>query len=366
NTNVGTTVVPSTELTATDQDGDLLFYALSGLSPDTERVFSLAGVNFPALQLAQPLDYEKQPSMEYLLLARDTATPEERPSHTATATLTIHVVPADMRPPWFLPCAFTDGRICIHAQYRGAVPTKQVLSSPLTFEPGPVYAVDGDAAINEAITYSIIQGNTDDIFLIGKDTGNITMAKAIPEPKTFTLLVQAQQQVHTGSYSVTQVSIQAVAGQLYPPRFPQALYRGWLAPGTGANVAVRDAEDPDRELRLRAEDDDFPAGVPNSGLQYRITNSSAFRMSGETVLTNDTVGPPQVLYLEAEVFDTLTSERATTTVEVLIQDTKPSPPGPTSSAPSKTTQGSGAQTSPTSGSTPTRPTQDSLRPPSPG
>ncbi|XP_043827593.1 cadherin-related family member 5 isoform X1 [Dromiciops gliroides] len=391
-TNVGTTVIPATELTATDEDGDLLFYSLEGQSPvDAHQVFSLAGVNFPALQLAQALDYEKNPTLVLRLLARDTPTTTEQPSHTATATITIQVIPADMRPPWFLPCLYTDGRVCIHAQYRGAVPTGSVLTSPLTFEPGPVYAIDGDTVINEQIRYSIIAGNTDDTFLIGEDSGNITMAKAVPVAKTFNLMVRAQQQVHTGSYSVTQVTIQAEAGQLYPPRFPQALYRGWLPPGTGINVAVRDAEDPEKYLRLRAEDDDFPAGVPNSALQYRITNSSAFRMSGEIVRTNDTVGAPQVLYLEAEVLDMLTSEKDTTTIEILIQETEPTPPpaidgttsvplllsttsslwtpSPSSSGSSleSTTLGSGTQTSPTSKNTPTRsPTQDSPKPPGPG
>uniref|UniRef100_A0A4X2KBG5 Cadherin domain-containing protein n=1 Tax=Vombatus ursinus TaxID=29139 RepID=A0A4X2KBG5_VOMUR len=360
NTNVGTTVIPATELTATDKDGDTLFYSLLGKNPpDAELFFSLAGVNFPALRLAQTLDYEKNPIMVLHLLARDTPKPQEEPSHTATATITIQVLAADIRPPWFLPCVFTDGRICIHAQYRGAVPTGSVLTEPLTFEPGPVYAIDGDTSINEPIRYSIIRGNTDNTFQIGVDSGNITMAKAVPVPETFNLLVQAQQQWNTGSYSVTQVTIQAVAGQLHPPRFPQALYRGWLPPGTGINVAVKDAEDPDRELRLRAEDDDFPAGAPNSGLRYQIANSSAFRMSGEVVLTNDIVGPPQVLYLQAEVLDELTSEKDTTTIEILVQDTKPTPP-------ESTTQGSGTQTSPTSRSTPTRPpTQDSPEPPSP-
>ncbi|XP_072495630.1 cadherin-related family member 5 isoform X4 [Notamacropus eugenii] len=328
NTNVGTTVISATELTAIDKDGDTIFYNLSGQSPsDADLVFSLVGVNFPALQLTRALDYEKTPILVFHLLARDTSEPAVKPSHTSTATVIIQVIPADIRPPWFLPCVFTDGRVCINAQYRAAVPTGSILTLPLTFEPGPVYAIDGDTAINEPIRYSIIAGNADDTFQIDVDSGNVTMAKAVPVPKTFNLVVQAQQKVHTGSYSVTQVTIQAVAGQLNPPRFPQALYRGWLTPGTGINVAVRDAEDPDRELRLRAEDNDFPADVPNSGLHYRITNSSAFRMSGEVVLTNAPVGTQQVLYLEAEVLDELTSENDTTTIEILVQDTKPTPPG---------------------------------------
>ncbi|XP_074130735.1 cadherin-related family member 5 [Sminthopsis crassicaudata] len=351
NTIVGTTVIPATELTATDKDGDPLFYTLLGQSPPgADKVFSLAGVNFPALQLEQTLDYEKMPSMVFHLLVRDTEEPEAKPSHTATASITIQVIPSDMRPPWFLPCRYTDGRICFHAEYRGAVPIGYVLTSPCVFLPGPVYAVDGDAAINEPIRYSIIGGNEDNTFQIGEDSGNVTMTKAVPVSMSFNLLVQAQQQVHTGSYSVTQVTIYAVPRE-HPPRFPRALYRGWLPPGTGLNVAVKDAEDPDRELKLSAEDLDFPSGVPNLGLEYRITNSSAFRMSGEVVLTSVPVGPPGVLYLEAEVLDRLTKERDTTTIEVLIQDTRPTPPESTTPD---------SETSPASSSTPTRPPTQTL------
>lgn len=44
-------------------------------------------------------------------------------NHTATATVVLTVQPADLRAPWFLPCSFSDGYICLHAQYRGVVPT---------------------------------------------------------------------------------------------------------------------------------------------------------------------------------------------------------------------------------------------------
>ncbi|XP_051822263.1 cadherin-related family member 5 isoform X2 [Antechinus flavipes] len=323
NTNVGTTVIPATELTATDKDGDTLFYTLLGQSPPgADKVFSLAGVNSPALQLAQALDYDKMPSMVFHLLVRDTPEPEAEPSHTATASITIQVVPADMRPPWFLPCQYNDGRVCIHAQYLGTVPVGFLLTTPFTFFPGPVYAVDGDTAINEPIRYSIIQGNENNTFQIGEDSGNVTMTKAVPIPTIFHLLVQARQ-VHTGSYSVTQVTIEVMNNQ-HPPRFTRALYRGWLPPDTRPNVAVKDEEDPARLLTLSAEDLDFPPEVPNWGLEYRITNSSAFRMSGEVVLTSAPVGPPGVLYLEAEVLDRQTREKDTTTIQVLIQ---PTPPG---------------------------------------
>lgn len=45
------------------------------------------------------------------------------PSHTAQATLVLEVQPADLRPPWFLPCIYSDTYVCVQAQYQGAIPT---------------------------------------------------------------------------------------------------------------------------------------------------------------------------------------------------------------------------------------------------
>lgn len=56
-------------------------------------------------------------------LLQDTREEHVQPSHTATATLLLKVLPADLRPPWFLPCSYSDGHVCIQAQYQGAIPT---------------------------------------------------------------------------------------------------------------------------------------------------------------------------------------------------------------------------------------------------
>lgn len=45
------------------------------------------------------------------------------PSHTASATLVLEVQPVDRRPPWFLPCIYSDGYVCLNANYHGAIPT---------------------------------------------------------------------------------------------------------------------------------------------------------------------------------------------------------------------------------------------------
>lgn len=107
----------------------------------------MLGTNLPALRLDRPLDFYKWQSMSLLLLVRvsrqdaprcpqpplagltvaalpqDTQEENAQPSHTATATLVLDVRPADLRPPWFLPCAYSDLYVCINAEYQGAVPT---------------------------------------------------------------------------------------------------------------------------------------------------------------------------------------------------------------------------------------------------
>lgn len=37
------------------------------------------------------------------------------------------MLPADLRPPWFLPCTYSDGYVCLQAQYYGAIPTGYTL-----------------------------------------------------------------------------------------------------------------------------------------------------------------------------------------------------------------------------------------------
>ena len=54
---------------------------------------------------------------------QDTREEDAVPSHTATATLVLEVQPADLRPPWFLPCVYSDSHFCLSAQYQGAIPT---------------------------------------------------------------------------------------------------------------------------------------------------------------------------------------------------------------------------------------------------
>ncbi|XP_016775502.1 cadherin-related family member 5 isoform X8 [Pan troglodytes] len=371
-TEVNSTVIPETQLQAEDRDKvDILFYTLQEMTAGASDYFSLVSVNRPALRLDRPLDFYERPNMTFWLLVRDTPGENVEPSHTATATLVLHVVPADLRPPWFLPCTFSDGYVCIQAQYHGAVPTGHILPSPLVLRPGPIYAEDGDRGINQPIIYSIFRGNVNGTFIIHPDSGNLTVARSVPSPMTFLLLVKGQQ-ADLARYSVTQVTVEAVAAAGSPPRFPQSLYRGTVVRGAGAGVVVKDAAAPSQPLRIQAQDPEF--SDLNSAITYRITNHSHFRMEGEVVLTTTTLAQAGAFYAEVEANNTVTSGTATTVIEIQVSEQEPPsteaggttgpwtsttseaprPPAP-SQGPSTTSSGGGTGPHPPSGTT--------LRPP---
>ncbi|KAI4530300.1 hypothetical protein MG293_020156 [Ovis ammon polii] len=328
-TRVNTTVVSETELEAQDQDqDDVLFYTLQEVTLGASSFFSLVGANRPALRLDQSLDLERWPNMTFRLLARDTQETGEL-SHTATATLVLEVQPVDLRPPWFLPCSYSDGLVCIHAQYRGAVPTGHRLPGPLILHPGPVYAVDGDRGISQPIKYSIISGNEDSTFSISADSGNLTMTKSIPNAKTFLLVVKGEQ-ADNARYSVTQVTVEARNASGSVPHFTQSLYRGTVGLGSGVGTAIKDAADPSQPLRIRAQDPEFPD--LNSAITYQITNNSAFRMDGEAVLTAASLEHAGVFYAEVKAENTVSSGTATTVVEIQVSEQEPSPTGTSETA----------------------------------
>lgn len=324
-TKVNTIVIPEKELEAKDLDkNDILFYALQEVTPGARNFFSLVGANLPALRLDQPLDFDKGQSMTFRLLVRDTQEEDAVPSHTAMATLVLEVQPADLRPPWFLPCVYSDSHFCLQAQYHGAVPTGHRLPAPLILRPGPIYAVDGDRGINQPIIYSILSGNENSTFAINAKSGNLTMTRGIPSPKTFDLLVQAQQE-DRARRSVTQVRVEARAAVGSLPSFSESLYRGTVALGSGVGVAVKDAAIPSQPLKIQAKDPEFPE--LNSAITYRVTNNSNFRMDGEAVLIAAPLVQAGVFYAEVEAKNTVTSGTATTAVEIEVSEQEPSPTG---------------------------------------
>ncbi|NWV05779.1 CDHR5 protein, partial [Ptilonorhynchus violaceus] len=259
-TKVNATIVARGELSATDADLDTIYYELTATAQDTDGYFAIKGVNNPEIYLQKALDYDKFNLTTLLLYARDRPVGSQEVTNTATATISIAVEQSDTRAPWFLPCAFlhADASVCISSPYAGRVNISEMSTDPLVLEPGPIYAVDPDYTINDRITYSIVGGNTDDVFSVDADTGNLTMNKIVTSPDSFLLQVMAAQVSNIRKYSVASVEIKVINKSLYPPYFEKEIYKGTAFVGLPAGSFVYQAEDPSSPLVITAADEDFP------------------------------------------------------------------------------------------------------------
>ncbi|XP_049636881.1 cadherin-related family member 5 [Suncus etruscus] len=339
---VDTIVIPAKELQATDKDVDnLLYYTLREETPHAATFFSLASRIQPGLKLRRRLNYAELPSMTFKLVVHDTENDSLVPRHSAEATLVVEVLPADLRPPWFLPCVYNDSSTCIQAQYNTTLPINVPPPKPLKMCPGPIYAVDGDWAINEKIIYSLPNEGVNSIFSIDPETGNLTMQRSVDSPTTFQFVVKAAQK-SDGHYSVTQVTVEVTSNKSHVS-FPLNLYRGFVVLGHGANVAVKDSADPSQPLTLRARDITFPQY--NRDFQYRITDNNRFQMEGEAVLTTNHLVDPGVYTATVEANNTATQSSGSTKVEIQVLSPPTPPPGTTTNS----TSSSGTSQAVTSG-----------------
>ncbi|NWY70378.1 CDHR5 protein, partial [Erithacus rubecula] len=262
-TKVDTVIVARGELSASDADLDTIYYELISTVQDTDGYFAIGGVNNPELYLQKALDYDKFNSTTLLLYARDMPVTGPEPSnttHTATATITITIQQSDTRAPWFLPCSplHGDSSVCISSPYSGRVNISEMATEPLLLEPGPIYAVDPDYTISDRIMYSIVGGNTDEVFSVDADTGNLTMKKIVTSPDSFLLQVMATQVSNIRKYSVATVEIKVINKSNFPPYFEKEVYSGMVFVGLPQRSFVYQAGDPSTPLGITALDQDFP------------------------------------------------------------------------------------------------------------
>ncbi|NWT88887.1 CDHR5 protein, partial [Lanius ludovicianus] len=260
-TKVDTAIVAREELSATDADLDTIYYELTTRVQDTDGYFAIRGINNPEIYLQKALDYDKFNSTTLLLYARDR--PVSSPDHstnTATAMITIVIKQSDTRAPWFLPCNYlhNDTSVCISSPYSGRVNISEMSTDPLLLEPGPIYAVDPDYTIRDRIVYSIVGGNTDEVFSVDADTGNLTMNKIVTSPDSFLLQVMATQISNIRKYSLATVEIKVINKSDYPPYFEKGLYNGMVFVGLPRRSFVYQADDPSTPLVITAMDKDFP------------------------------------------------------------------------------------------------------------
>ncbi|NXI90342.1 CDHR5 protein, partial [Psophia crepitans] len=226
----------------------------------TDGYFAIKGVNNPEIYLQKALNYEKFNSTTLALYARDRPVGSTETTNTATATINISIEQADTRSPWFLPCAFINEErsICISSPYTGTVNISEMSTEPLILEPGPIYAIDPDQTLNEKILYSIVGGNTDEVFSVDADTGNLTMNKAATSPDSYLLQVMATQVNNIQKYSVVTVEIKVINKSDYAPYFESRIYNGMVFVGVAPRSFVFQAGDSSSPLMITAVDNDFP------------------------------------------------------------------------------------------------------------
>ncbi|NWS87345.1 CDHR5 protein, partial [Toxostoma redivivum] len=260
-TEVDTAIVAREELSASDADLDTIYYELTTTVQDTDGYFAIRGVNNPELYLQKALDYDKFNSTTLLLYARDRpVTSPTNTTNTATATISITIRQSDTRAPWFLPCTrlHNDNSVCISSPYSGRVNISEMSTEPLLLEPGPIYAIDPDYTISDRIMYSIVGGNTDEVFSVDADTGNLTMNKVVTSPDSFLLQVMATQVSNIRKYSVATVEIKVINKSNFAPYFEKGIYNGTVFIGLPQGSFVYQAGDPSTPLVITALDQDFP------------------------------------------------------------------------------------------------------------
>ncbi|KFO88624.1 Cadherin-related family member 5, partial [Buceros rhinoceros silvestris] len=259
-TKVNATVIPREDLSATDADLDTIFYELTTTVPDTGGYFAIKGVNNPEIYLQKALDYEKIKSTTLILYARPLLAAGPATTNTASATINVIIEQADTKPPWFLPCTFTNAEksICISSPYSGRVNMSELSTEPLVLQPGPIYAIDPDYMINEKIVYSIVGGDADQVFSVDADTGNLTMNKVATAPDSYLLQVMATQVNNIQKYSVASVEIKVINKSDHAPYFESRVYNGTVFVGLAPRSFVFQTGHPSSPLMIRAVDDDFP------------------------------------------------------------------------------------------------------------
>ncbi|XP_015485076.1 cadherin-related family member 5 isoform X2 [Parus major] len=260
-TKVDTAIVAREELSATDADLDIIYYELTTTVQDTDGYFAIRGVNNPEIYLQKTLDYDKFNSTTLLLYAR---------------------------------------------------------TEPLLLEPGPIYAIDPDYTISDRIVYSIVGGNTDNVFSVDADTGNLTMNKIVTSPDSFLLQVMAAQVSNIRKYTVATVEIKVINKSNFPPYFEKGVYNGTVFVGMPQRSFVYQAGDPSAPLVITAMDQDFPDKV-NPNIEYFLKNSTDFIATRDgLILTNVVLQSPGTVTIQAVGKDVLSLQEASTIIVVEV------------------------------------------------
>ncbi|XP_016392038.1 cadherin-related family member 5, partial [Sinocyclocheilus rhinocerous] len=305
-------------ITATDPDkNDRLYYQLD--SPEGE--FALEADFNPNILVKKRLDYDEVKEVTMMLYVQDTpigSTAEV--SHTASTTIVVNIIDIDNRPPWFQPCTETEidtSKICLMSGYNGNVNLNEQAVSPLSLEPGPLLAIDGDNGRNDPIVYIFLGGNEGGIFEINTDTGSITMQEPVKEAGTIVLSVMAYQKENVDQFATTTVILKVVESTNFPPTFVKSSYEGFISEDAGVDSLVLESKTSNRPLRVQATDEDFPSGI-NPNLRFEIVDGTDFSITQEGFILMAKAVSPGPVNLEMRVVDTTNEESSTASLTVEV------------------------------------------------
>ncbi|XP_026057682.1 cadherin-related family member 5-like isoform X2 [Carassius auratus] len=304
-------------ITAMDPDkDDRLYYQLD--SPEGE--FNLEANFNPNILVKKHLDYDKVKEVTMILYVQDTLIGSEAEvSHTASTTIVVNIIDIDNRPPWFQPCTETEvgtSIICLMSGYNGKVNAKELVPGPLTLEPGPLMAIDGDKGRNDPIHYTFLGGNDGGIFQIDTDTGSITMREPV-ETGTIVLSVMAYQRENADQFATTTVILKVVDSSKFPPKFVKSSYEGFISEDAGVDSLVLESKTSNRALRVQATDDDFSNGY-NPNLRFEIVDGTDFSITAEGFILMLKAVSPGTVNLEMRVVDTTNDESSTASLSVEV------------------------------------------------
>ncbi|XP_018411534.1 PREDICTED: cadherin-related family member 5 [Nanorana parkeri] len=306
------------EINAEDLDQDVLYYELSGLFQNATTFFRLSSETNPVILVNKRLDYDDYPIVNLLLTARDRKDPGDNSTLTGNASIVVNIADGDDKPPFFMPCTEISTKICINNGYTGSVNRTEVASGPLALIPGPLYAVDGDKGIGDPVEYAIISGNADNVFNLQRISGNITMNKAVATLGVLLLQVMASQINDPTKYSITSVAIEVKDKNAFPPTFEKSNYHGMIPSDPANGDFVLDLDNRNRPLVVFATDDDY-ADKQNPFLEYKIENSTAFRILRDGfIITNAVITTPGTVVFEVSATDSSTNEKTSTLVSVEV------------------------------------------------
>ncbi|XP_041755199.1 cadherin-related family member 5 isoform X3 [Coregonus clupeaformis] len=304
---------------ATDIDSEPLYYRLESV---TNRYLRLENPNTPNILVQNTIDYDSVQKISLVLHVQDTYNISEsgEPSFTAVVTITVNVKDIDNRPPWFQPCVRTNlgtAKLCVSSGYRAKVNLTEKEDGPLSLEPGPLYAKDGDRNRSELISYRILRGNEGSIFQIDEETGNISMVKAADIAGPITLTVLASQVTNRDQFAVTQVNIEVLKKSRNPPRFEKERYEGYIYSNSVPESMILRDRTSNRPFRVRARDEDFATGV-NPDMRYEVQYSSYVNVTTEGFVLLKRVVKTESFALQIRAMDPSTGEFGTAALSVLV------------------------------------------------